>query len=173
MKISKGFWVISVLTLALITGCSSTNQSSSNPSASPSESAQAHTTHAPNGDLQELTASISALPTFLDKVDPTIKDVYAIAGQHNQLLQSIPCYCGCGESAGHMHNGNCFIKEVKEDGSVIWDDHGTRCQACLEIAFISGKMSTEGKSVKEIRDYIDQQYGEGYAKPTPTPMPKG
>jgi Protein of unknown function with PCYCGC motif len=33
------------------------------------------------------------------------------------------------------------------------------------------KMKQEGKSIKEIRHYIDEKYKEGYAKPTKTPMP--
>jgi hypothetical protein len=75
------------------------------------------------------------------------------------------------EQAGHLHNGNCFIKEVKSDASVVWDDHGTRCGTCLEIAFTSAKMLKEGKTVKEIRTFVDETYKSGYAKPTPTPMP--
>lgn len=66
---------------------------------------------------------------------------------------------------------NCFVKKINEDGSVVWDDHGTRCGVCLEIAAESMKMKQEGKSIKEIRNYIDEKYKEGYAKPTKTPMP--
>lgn len=149
-----------LLSLSLLAGCGSND-------AAP----QHETHHLPNGDLQEVTASIKQLPTFLDKVDPQIKEVYQIASSVNDTLKSIPCYCGCGESAGHLHNGNCFIKEVKQDGSVVWDDHGTRCGVCMEIAVVTAKMSMEGKSTKEIRTFIDKQYGEGYAEPTPTPMP--
>jgi hypothetical protein len=41
----------------------------------------------------------------------------------------------------------------------------------MEIAAVSAKLSEEGKSAKEIRTYIDEAFKEGYAKPTPTPMP--
>ena len=87
------------------------------------------------------------------------------------IIKWMPCYCGCGESAGHGSNLNCFIDEIREDGSVVWDDHGTRCQVCLEIAVQSVKMTQEGKSLKEIREFIDENYKEGYAEPTDTPMP--
>lgn len=40
-----------------------------------------------------------------------------------------------------------------------------------KIAAKSIKMKQEGKSIKEIRRYIDKKYKEGYAKPTKTPMP--
>jgi len=131
----------------------------------------AHQQHAPNGDLQETTSGITQLPTFLDKQRPEIKQAYQVAALVADLLQWIPCYCGCGESAGHTSNKNCFIKEIKQDGSVVWDDHGTRCGVCLEIAVTSARMKQDGKSAKEIRTYIDQKYQKGYAKPTDTPMP--
>lgn len=124
-----------------------------------------------NGDIQEITASKDVLPTFLDKADQQIKFAYIKAAQNNELLQSMPCYCGCGVSAGHDHNMHCFIKEVKEDGTVVWDDHGTRCDTCMNIAVESAALKEQGKTTKEIRTYIDNKYKEGYAKPTPTPMP--
>lgn len=124
-----------------------------------------------NGDIQEMTASAKDLPTFLDGKSDELRTIYALAAQVKDVLPWIPCYCGCGESAGHESNLNCFIDEVKEDGSVVWDDHGTRCGVCLEIAVESAKMKSEGKSLTEIRNTIDDKYKTGYAKPTPTPMP--
>jgi len=158
---------VSLLTIFLLTGCGSSQKDAH--TGQPDHTS--HQTHAPNGDLQELTASVDKLPHFLDNLDPRIADVYKIAGANRDLLKSIPCYCGCGESAGHQHNGNCFIKEEKADGSIVWDDHGTRCGVCMEIAVVAAKMKQEGKSVKEVRQFIDNTYADGYAEPTPTPMP--
>ncbi|MFI2858410.1 PCYCGC motif-containing (lipo)protein [Paenibacillus sp. JSM ZJ436] len=124
-----------------------------------------------NGDLQELTSSGEVLPSFLDGKSNDIRAVYSIAAQITDVLPYIPCYCGCGESAGHESNLNCFIKEVREDGSILWDDHGTRCGVCLDIAVESAKLKSEGKSLSEIREAVDAKYENGYAKPTPTPMP--
>ncbi|SIT88832.1 PCYCGC motif-containing (lipo)protein [Edaphobacillus lindanitolerans] len=125
----------------------------------------------PNGDLQEATASADELPSFLDDKPEDMRLIYQAAGAATDILQWMPCYCGCGDSAGHKSNLNCFISEVKEDGSVVWDDHGTRCLTCLEIAVDSVKMAKDGKSLKEIRETIDETYKEGFAEPTPTPMP--
>ncbi|MCG5254734.1 PCYCGC domain-containing protein [Brevibacillus thermoruber] len=165
-----GSWLLCILSTALIAGCAFETAA---PSATEQHTQQQRTQlpHGTTGDIQETTASVNDLPSFLDKVDPQVKSIYQIAGLSNDLLQWIPCYCGCGEEAGHKHNGNCFIKEVKDDGSVVWDDHGTRCGTCLEIAFTSAKMLKEGKTVKEIRTFIDETYKSGFAKPTPTPMP--
>ncbi len=126
-----------------------------------------------NGDLQETTASTQELPAFLDDKDETMQIIYQAAAENSDLLQWIPCYCGCAESADHQHNGNCFYKEIRPDGVVVWDDHGTRCNACLETAAYSVMMKQEGKNLLEIRNWIDQNYKEGYAPPTPTPMPQG
>jgi hypothetical protein len=124
-----------------------------------------------NGDLQEQTKAVSVLPAFLNDKNKQMQQIYSLAAAHTDLLQWIPCYCGCGESAGHTSNKDCFVHEIGKDGSVVWDDHGTRCGVCMEIAAYSIKMKQEGKSVKEIRDFIDAKYQKGYAKPTDTKMP--
>lgn len=159
----KSWLAISIMTAALLSGCGTADQAA--------QDHTSHQQHAANGDLQEKTASVDQLPSFLNNQDPRIVDAYKIAAANRELLKSMPCYCGCGESAGHLHNGNCFIKEENADGSIVWDDHGTRCDVCMEIAVVSSKLKQEGKSVKEIRQFIDNAYKEGYGKPTPTPMP--
>jgi len=129
--------------------------------------AQTHAT----GDIQETTASANILPSFLDNQHEDIRLVYEVAGKATDILEWIPCYCGCGDSVGHRSNLNCFIAETREDGSIVWDDHGTRCLVCLEIAVESVQMAQQGKSLKEIREAIDTKYKDGYAAPTPTDMP--
>lgn len=132
---------------------------------------QGHENHLPNGDIQELTASMDVLPGFLDKQPKEIAAIYAAAYKYKELLESMPCYCGCGGSAGHKDNYDCFVAENKEGGEIVWDDHGTKCGTCLEIAAVSMSESANGKSDLEIRKMIDEKYKEGYAEPTPTPMP--
>ncbi len=124
-----------------------------------------------SGDIQELTASADVLPSFLEGQHEDIQLVYQVAGKATDILEWIPCYCGCGDSVGHRSNLNCFIAETREDGSILWDDHGTRCLVCLEIAVESVQMAQQGKSLKEIREAIDTKYKDGYAAPTPTDMP--
>lgn len=125
----------------------------------------------PNGDLQEMTESVDVLPAFLDDKSEEMRLIYEIAVRGADIIEWMPCYCGCGEYAEHGSNKNCFVDEIREDGSVVWDDHGTRCEVCLEIAVQSVKMKKDGKSLKEIRDIIDETYNDGYAEPTDTPMP--
>jgi hypothetical protein len=124
-----------------------------------------------SGDLREETAA-DKLPSFLKDHDPRVVAVYQAAAKHPELLEKIPCFCGCGKSAGHRSNKSCFIHDEKPDGRLVWDSHGVGCGVCQQIAMESVQMKEQGKSVKEIRGYIDQKYKEGFAEPTPTPMPE-
>lgn len=124
-----------------------------------------------NGDIREVTKNKDILPTFLKGADQQISAVYSAASEHTDMLQYIPCYCGCGESAVHKSNLDCFIHETKPDGSIVWDSHGTTCNTCLNIAAEAVTMQANGKSSTEIRRTIETNYKEGYAKPTVTPMP--
>ncbi|MFJ7646421.1 PCYCGC motif-containing (lipo)protein [Lysinibacillus sp. NPDC097279] len=164
--------LVSIFTLLLLvlSACGTDKAIKENPSDTQDEASHDGHAHV-SGDIQEETAGADVLPSFLDSQTENIRLVYQIAGQSTDILEWMPCYCGCGESAGHKSNLNCFIQEKREDGTIVWDDHGTRCGVCLEIALQSAKMHKDGMSLKEIRQTIDETYKNGYAKPTPTEMP--
>ncbi|PGN03224.1 PCYCGC motif-containing (lipo)protein [Priestia megaterium] len=122
-----------------------------------------------SSNTSEETASNEVLPEFLKDKPEEVQTIYANAAQNQELLENIPYYCGCGESTGDKNNYDCFIHENKRDGKVVWDDHGTKCGVCLEIAAQSVPDLEPGKSIKQIRQSIDEKYKSGYAKPTPTP----
>ena len=61
----------------------------------------------------------SALPENLRKAPPNAREAYRFAIANRDVLRQIPCYCGCG--AEHQSNAECYIKEVKADGSVVFD----------------------------------------------------
>lgn len=121
------------------------------------------------GDLREETSNKETLPPFLMNHDDNMKILYTAVAEHKELLEHIPCYCGCGDSVGHGHNYHCFINENKENSAVVWDDHATRCQVCLDIAAEAIIEYNEGRSIDEVRDAIDAKYqDEGYPESTPT-----
>lgn len=122
-------------------------------------------------DIREETKSPNELPTFLKNVDPSIKKIYLDVAANQSLLDWIPCYCGCGQSVGHKSNRECFIFERKPNGQMVWDSHGVNCGTCLTIAAEAIALQKQNHSTEEIRQLIDQQYKNGYATPTPTPMP--
>jgi Protein of unknown function with PCYCGC motif len=141
----------------LMAGCSEENE---------------HVHHVENGDIQERTSSIDVLPDFLDKKPDNMQEVYSLAPKFQKVLEDIPCYCGCGEGANHKNSYDCFVAANKDDGEIVWDDHGTRCDVCLDIAAHSINLANDGKSNLEIRQIIDKKYNSNFGKPTPTPMPK-
>lgn len=127
--------------------------------------------HMPNGDLRQTTAGAETLPAFLTDAHSVIVQAYQAAAAAQDVLAYIPCYCGCGDSAGHRSNLDCFIHETKADGSVTWDDHGTRCGTCMEIAVQSAVMKQEGKSIADIRSAIETKYSTQAQYATDTPPP--
>jgi hypothetical protein len=162
----KKFFILFTISLLLLIGVGCTDQ----PVSEGTETDQ-HQTHSPSGDLRETTASRKDLPSFLKHYDSNVTKVYQIAAANADLLDWIPCYCGCGESADHKSSRECFLFDITKDGKVIWDDHGTRCGTCMNIAIEAALLKEKGKSHAEIRKYIDEKYQKGYAPPTPTPMP--
>lgn len=160
------FFIVTAI-LILLSACSSKKEEL----AVHNEDGNSHSYHAENGDLHELTNSNEELPGFLKDKPEQMQIIYMAAAKHKDLLENIPCYCGCSESANHKDNYDCFVYDNKQNGNVIWDDHGTRCGVCLDTAAESIIQYNDGKSIKEIRQFIDEKYKEGYAKPTPTPFP--
>ena len=92
---------------------------------------------------------------------------YRIALRIPDILEKIPCYCGCGEmehlSVKHRNLRDCFIFD---DGT--FDDHASYCDVCLYIALDVDRW--QGLPVKEIRAKVDAKYGDGRFGPaTKTP----
>lgn len=158
-------WIttFSLILILIFTACS--NKTESNQSKEDKHDAK---TTVFKGDLREETINKEVLPSFLNKKPETMQNIYAAVADYQELLESMPCYCGCGDSVGHKDNYDCFIHDNK-DKAVVWDDHGTRCNVCLEIAAKAINDYRDGMSAEDIRKEIDEQYKEGYAEPTPTP----
>ncbi len=62
----------------------------------------------------------SALPANIRQAPPNVRDAYRFAIANRDILSQIPCYCGCGTER-HKSNADCYIKDVKPDGSVVFD----------------------------------------------------
>ena len=102
-----------------------------------------------------------------------VKATYDFAAQHPEVLQYIPCFCGCGEEAGHKSNESCFIARRDKQGNVLeWDTHGFGCTICVDVARESMQMYSSGASVQSIRAAIDKKYAPTHpGTATKTPMP--
>ena len=78
----------------------------------------------PSGDLLE-TVPHGALPSFARKGGAKVEAVYRYAVEHGDILQYIPCVCGCG-AIGHQHNADCYVAERLPDGAITFNNHGAR-----------------------------------------------
>jgi hypothetical protein len=72
------------------------------------------------GDRYE-TVAADQLPSFATG-NPKVEDAYRFAAAHPDVLQYIPCFCGCG-NIGHRHNGDCYVQDRLEDGRITFTSH--------------------------------------------------
>jgi hypothetical protein len=88
-----------------------------------------------------------------------VREAYQFAVANPDLMKQIPCYCGCG-AMGHTSNYACYVKGVKPDGSVDFDDHALGCSLCVDITLDARRMLDEGKSAQDIRAAIVANYAQ-------------
>jgi hypothetical protein len=86
---------------------------------------------------------------------------YGFAVAHEELVAAIPCYCGCGQSLGHRSLLDCFL----QPGGAGYESHASGCVICLREAADIDRLSQEGLTTDDIRDWIDQEYRK-YGPPT-------
>ena len=48
------------------------------------------------------------------------QELYCFAAVHHDVLQYIPCFCGC-VNGGHTSNFDCYVREVYPDGRIRLD----------------------------------------------------
>jgi hypothetical protein len=117
-----------------------------------------------SGSSQNSTATNQLkLPSFAYKDAMTLKG-YTYATQHPDILEQIPCYCGCGghgsvASEGKPHR---FLRDCYINDNWQYDDHASNCDTCLAIASKVQDYLAAGKTLKEARTLIDQEYQGKY-----------
>jgi hypothetical protein len=99
-----------------------------------------------------------------------IRAAYEFAARHPEVLQYVPCFCGC-QQFGHQGNDDCFVAERDADGNVTWDPHGMSCTICVDVAHDAMLMKQSGASVADIRRAIEQKYAPRFPTKTHTPAP--
>jgi hypothetical protein len=105
-------------------------------------------------------APIAGMPAEVQSAPVTVQQAYQFAVANPDVLQQLPCYCGCGP-IGHTSNYACYVAEQSSDGSVkTFDNHALGCSICVDITQDAMRMLKDGKSVAEIRKYVDQSYAK-------------
>lgn len=103
----------------------------------------------------------SAMPDFVHNAPPEAQEAYRFAAANPEMLEHIPCYCGC-VAQGHQNNLECYIQPAGE-----FDVHASVCGVCVDITHDVMDMLRQDKELTEIRDYIDSTYSQ-YGPPTDT-----
>jgi hypothetical protein len=103
-------------------------------------------------------APISQLPDFLEGQSTYIREAYRFAITNEDVLENYPCYCGCVKM-NHTSNAQCYVKEVRFGGEIVFDEHAVNCGVCVDTTHDVMRMMNEGRSTLEIREYIDATYG--------------
>ncbi|CAM3823698.1 Lipoprotein [Mesobacillus thioparans] len=93
----------------IVSGCASSNNEQSNEGHSDS-----HSSPTQPSLKYELGSNNWSSVTSLTN-DPNILEAYQFAVEHPEVLNYMPCYCGCYEEDGHTSNTNCFVDSVKGD----------------------------------------------------------
>lgn len=62
-------------------------------------------------------------PQMFHDAPVSVQEVYRYAVAHHDELQWMPCFCGCVDQ-GHKNNFDCYVSEVRDDGSVVIDPMG-------------------------------------------------
>jgi hypothetical protein len=100
----------------------------------------------------------------------TIRQAYAFAARRPEVLQYMPCYCGC-EREGHKSNLSCFLSEGSTKAMPLWDTHGYTCAICLDVAYETSQRTAAGESPQTIRTAIAAKYEGRFGNKMKTPWP--
>jgi hypothetical protein len=77
---------------------------------------------------RQTLAPVSQLRPDIQKAPVVVREAYQYALANPDILSKIPCYCGCGEGhageQGHSSVKDCFVRDVKSNGTIVWDDMG-------------------------------------------------
>jgi hypothetical protein len=112
---------------------------------------------AANQEPQLKMASISILPPEVKAAPVSVLQSYQFAVANPEVLGEIPCYCGCAP-AGHRSNYDCYISSVDSSGVINFDNHSLGCSICVDITQDAMRLLREGRSVPEIKSYVDNTY---------------
>lgn len=99
------------------------------------------------------------LPTEIQEAAKSVREAYQFAATNPEILSQIPCYCGCG-AMGHTSNYACYVSGKDSQGLITYDLHALGCSICVDITQDTMRLLKQGKSLPEIRAYIDATYSQ-------------
>jgi hypothetical protein len=104
-------------------------------------------------------APLSSMPAEVQSAPVSVQQAYQFAAANADTMKQIPCYCGCG-AMGHTSNYSCYVQGVDTNGTITFDTHALGCSICVDITQDVMRLQREGKSIQEIRAYVDSAYSK-------------
>ena len=102
---------------------------------------------------------MAGLPAQVQSSAASVRTAYQFAAANPDVLKGVPCYCGCG-SIGHTSNYSCYVTSVDAQGTLTFDNHALGCSLCVSITQDAMRLLKEGRSVPEIKAYVDSAYSK-------------
>jgi len=102
---------------------------------------------------------LDQMPAEVQNAPVSVQQAYQFAAANPEIMQQIPCYCGCA-TMGHTSNYACYVTSVDAKGAITFDDHALGCSICVDITQDVMRLLRKGKSVQEIRAYVDATYSK-------------
>ncbi len=104
----------------------------------------------PMADLSQMPADVQVAPVI-------VQQAYQFAVANPEILQQIPCHCGCG-ALGHTSNYACYVSGVDGEGKIAFDSHALGCSICVDITQDTMRLLRQGKDIPTIQAYLEQTY---------------
>ena len=114
---------------------------------------------ASNDEHDLAMAALEQMPPDMQAAPLTVRQAYQFAAANPEVMKGIPCYCGCG-AMGHTSSYSCYISEAESDGTLQYDTHALGCSICVDITQDTMRLLKQGKSVPDIKAYVDQTYAQ-------------
>ena len=102
---------------------------------------------------------LNQMPDNIQSAPVSVQQAYQYASANPNVMKQIPCYCGC-VSVGHISNYSCYVQGENSDGILTFDTHALGCSICVDITQDVMRLQREGKSIQEIKSYVDTTYSK-------------
>jgi hypothetical protein len=103
--------------------------------------------------------ALDQMPPEVQSAPRSVQTAYQFAADNPDVMKGVPCYCGCG-SIGHTSNYACYVSQVDSAGTITFDRHAQGCSLCVDITQDTIRLLGQGKSVPQIKAYVDSTYSK-------------
>jgi hypothetical protein len=87
---------------------------------------------------------MNKMPAEVQSAPAMVQSAYQFASANPGVMKHIPCY----------------VSNVDAQGSITFDNHALGCFLCVNITQDTMRLLKEGKTVPEIKAYVEATYGK-------------